>query len=93
VLFALNLLEGSAFRLATKVFLDGFQVCLSRLLLWVVAILRSIDHLKVLKVLYLKVLGLGFWVSPGGKSVELHNIIEYNNTGLVQRGRTHTVIQ
>lgn len=91
MLFALNLLEGGALRLA-KVFLDGFQVRLSLLLLWVV-VLCNIDNIKVFKVLYLKVFGLGFWVSPGGNSVELHNIIEDNNAGLVQRGHTHTVIQ
>jgi hypothetical protein len=60
VLFALNLLEGRALRLATKVFLDGFQVRLSLLLLWVVVVLHGIDHLKVFKVLNLKVFGHGF---------------------------------
>jgi hypothetical protein len=60
VLFALNLLEGCALRLATKVFLDGFQVRLSLLLLWVVVVLHGIDHLKVFKVLNLKVFGHGF---------------------------------
>ena len=52
MLFAVNLLEGGALRLA-KVFLNGFQVRLSLLLLWVV-VLRRIDHIKVFKVLYLK---------------------------------------
>lgn len=90
MLSALNLHEGCALRLA-KVFIYGFQVSLSLLQLWLV-ILNNVDHLKVFKVLHLKVFGLSFRISSGGNSMELLDIIEDNYTRLVQRGHTHTVI-
>jgi hypothetical protein len=48
--------------------------------LGVVVGLQGIDHLNVFKVLNLKVLGLGYWVGPGGDSAELHNIVEDDDT-------------